>query len=134
MSNLGPWFIFKELTPDERKKVLEYFQQKVKEQAAQFGHIPPNLRPPIPMPPPELTGQQHPGPHPVPPTSVAEAGTPLGDAAGKETMKRPPGVKIEGRIPKPSVSSEEEKTDDADELGDFLGKIVFQYKLTPSAP
>ena len=112
------------MTPDERKKVLEYFQQKVKEQAAQYGHIQPGLRAPAPGIPSDQISQQHPGAQGTPPTSVAETGAQLGDTASKETVKRPPGIKLEGRVPKPSVSSEEEKTDDADELGDFLGKIV----------
>ena len=89
----------------------------MKEQAAQYGHIAPGQQPP----------QPHPGAQITPPTGAPQAGTQLGaeaDGTIKEELKgKQPEVKVENRIPKPSVSSEEEKTDDADELGDFLGKL-----------
>ena len=89
----------------------------MKEQAAQYGHIPPGQQPP----------QQHPGAQVTPPTGVPQADAQLGaegEGTSKDELKKHPEVKVESRVPKPSVSSEEEKTDDADELGDFLGKSL----------
>ena len=89
----------------------------MKEQAAQYGHLAPGQPPP----------QPHPGAQITPPPGAAPPGTQLGteaEGAVKEESKgKQPEGKSENRVPKPSVSSEEEKTDDADELGDFLGKI-----------
>ena len=89
----------------------------MKEQAAQYGHLAPGQQPPPP----------HPGAQITPPPGAAPPGTQLGteaEGAVKEESKgKQPEGKPENRVPKPSVSSEEEKTDDADELGDFLGMI-----------
>ena len=108
------------MTPDERKKVLEYFQHKVKLEAEQFGHLPPGQARPAAAD--GTVQQQESGAQGTPPTGVTEAGAQLGETdASKDGLKRPPGAKFDGRVPKQSVSSEEEKTDDAD-LGDFLGR------------
>lgn len=106
---------YQELTPEEKRRVLEYFTTRVKEQAAQYGHITAGQQNP----------QHHPGAQGAPPTGATEADAHHGDEV-QDTSKdgsKKSGTKTDGRAPKPSVSSEEEKTDDADELGDFLGEL-----------